>query len=771
MRRRDFLQGIGLTTIFWGLGQHHSTATASLLAKLANNWQSAPTAQKFALLVGVNHYSQAQIPDLAGCVTDLEMQSQLLRYRYGFAEENIFKLADQEATGDNLRSTQAELTKRIQAGDLLVGHFSGYGTEEMGNHGLVLFDEILPLTIWGDWLRSLPTNYLTTILDTSFTPAPTSSPTNLQSRSLPSSIAQAITQSTSALPASPILTPASTSPSTPASTLGSTPVAVSLLSPDSNPAATPSLIASPNPESIPTQDKAPILIPKSSAPSLLNSPPRLLDITPALPGIVVRAAIDQPAMEKAWDGFSAGLFTYAFTQTLWQGTNQENPPNLQGNLDRARKNLEAAIPGSEDPQTPNFIGKSPSPFLVPQELNSPAAGLMTEKEGNNEAATLWLGGLPSQVLAHYGVESLLKVSSEISGADPRLDGLDGLGKAEGIESPVNSAINSPANSSLDTLLQVVDRTGLTAKVKIVSAINPSSPNAPPTNIPEIGNLVQELVRVLPRHLTLEVLLDRHLSRIERVDATSTFAGIRHVSLGKTSGDYLFTVQNQSYALSTLRGDLLPDTKGQTGEAVKSAVGRLKGQLSSLLALKLLYLTDHQSPELLGLQLNNTRIMNTGNHDQSSQDSPSRVVPRQYLLENTSDRPLWGMIFSHTPDPQLWLLPSLNPSPETIPRFGIYELPPQTKVSIDLPAKFTTAYGIFSSQPLKQTIATLAELHPELTTAAPIPPKVKLSNPLKVMETLYQDLQAPEATLDKFPVAFNASDNYIFDINTWATFLL
>jgi len=206
-----------------------------------------------------------------------------------------------------------------------------------------------------------------------------------------------------------------------------------------------------------------------------------------------------------------------------------------------------------------------------------------------------------------------------------------------------------------------------------------------------------------------------------------------------------------------------------------------------LALKLLYLTDHQSPELLGLQLTspsitNPSITNIGNNYQSNQgnqnnnnrnnqDSPNRVLPRQYLLENTSDRSLWGMIFSHTPNPQLWLLPRLNPLPESSPSFGVYKLPPQTKVSIVLPAKFATAYGIFSSQPFHQTIDILAELHPELTAAAPIPQKLKLSHPLKVMETLYQDLQAPEANLGKFPVAFNSSDNYIFDINTWATFWL
>jgi hypothetical protein len=60
---------------------------------------------------------------------------------------------------------------------------------------------------------------------------------------------------------------------------------------------------------------------------------------------------------------------------------------------------------------------------------------------------------------------------------------------------------------------------------------------------QVGQLVQEAIRVLPRNLGLTVALDVHLERIERVDATSAFANIPSVSsvvvAGEQPADYLF----------------------------------------------------------------------------------------------------------------------------------------------------------------------------------------------------------------------------------------
>lgn len=54
--------------------------------------------------------------------------------------------------------------------------------------------------------------------------------------------------------------------------------------------------------------------------------------------------------------------------------------------------------------------------------------------------------------------------------------------------------------------------------------------------------LQEAVRVLPRNISLSIALGAGLERIERVDATSAFATIPHVSLviaGEQPADYLF----------------------------------------------------------------------------------------------------------------------------------------------------------------------------------------------------------------------------------------
>ena len=59
---------------------------------------------------------------------------------------------------------------------------------------------------------------------------------------------------------------------------------------------------------------------------------------------------------------------------------------------------------------------------------------------------------------------------------------------------------------------------------------------------QIGQLVRESIRVLPRNVSLNVALAPSLEQIEKVDATGAFAAIPRVSLITNTGlpvDYLF----------------------------------------------------------------------------------------------------------------------------------------------------------------------------------------------------------------------------------------
>ena len=90
-----------------------------------------------------------------------------------------------------------------------------------------------------------------------------------------------------------------------------------------------------------------------------------------------------------------------------------------------------------------------------------------------------------------------------------------------------------------------------------------------------------------------------MERIERVDATSAFAGFSHVSTvvaGEKPTDYVFAKLQETpshYGLFSLGGELIPNTTGEVGEAVKSTVQRLAPKLSTLLAAKLWRL--HRKP--------------------------------------------------------------------------------------------------------------------------------------------------------------------------------
>lgn len=677
MKRRDFLHflhGASWTTIFWGLGQEDQAQAISLSDSFSvgspyRYWQTvaAPTARKFALLVGLNNYADVSFSPLTGCLTDLELQRQLLCHHYGFADKDILILADQQATGSNYQGAMTEhLINQVQPGDVVMCHFSGYGTQVNGEAALVLFDRVLPLAQLDIWLRSLPTPYITTILDTSFISSPESPFSNFSSRSLPKMLP------------SPVK---------------------------------PNLITS-NKLAINQQ-----IIPPDQ------------DIIPSLPGVVIRANVPgQVALERPWDGFSAGLFTYAFTQKLWQ----TGSTTIKTNVEQISKSLKTFdIPTQE----PVLGGRANTPpFFLPLEQLSTAHGLVREVVDNT--ATLWLGGVPTQVLTQYGLESLLV---------PIL--------------PLNADATVPNR----LLLQIIERSGLQAKAKIISSADTAnSPLKSPLELPKAGTLLQELVRVLPQQIPLQIAFDRQLTRVERVDATSAFANIGEISLGKDPADYLFTNREGSYGLSTLGGDLLPTTQGQAGEAVKSAVSRLKQQLHSLLAIKLLYLTDNGA----------INTIDDDNAESQRIAQPQVRITRdvrnlqQYFLENGSNLPLYGLAFCSTSEQELWVLGSSSEQGLTA-----YQLLPHSTISVTIPEKLINAdntndypiYGIFSTHPLSQTLAILMKTRPADSKSPST--LLKLSQPLPVIKALYQDLQTPNPAV--FPVS--ANNSYVLDVNTWVTF--
>ncbi len=121
--RRTFLQ----TLLTWGVAQESLTWLYPN-RQLEKYYQTlaAPTNRKLALLVGINDYGKGF--NLKGCITDVERQKDLLIHRFGFNGQDILTLTNKEASHQGIETAFVEhLIKQAKAGDVVIFHFSGYG--------------------------------------------------------------------------------------------------------------------------------------------------------------------------------------------------------------------------------------------------------------------------------------------------------------------------------------------------------------------------------------------------------------------------------------------------------------------------------------------------------------------------------------------------------------------------------------------------------------------------------------------------------------------
>ncbi|MDJ0510734.1 MAG: caspase family protein [Crocosphaera sp.] len=121
--RRTFLQ----TLLTWGVAQE-SLKWLDKNHQLQKYYQTLaePTHRKLALLVGINDYEQGFA--LKGCLTDVERQKDLLIHRFGFQGQDILTLTDKQATRKGIETAFREhLIRQAKPGDVVVFHFSGYG--------------------------------------------------------------------------------------------------------------------------------------------------------------------------------------------------------------------------------------------------------------------------------------------------------------------------------------------------------------------------------------------------------------------------------------------------------------------------------------------------------------------------------------------------------------------------------------------------------------------------------------------------------------------
>jgi hypothetical protein len=753
--RRTFLQQAGLTWLTWGATNAGITAWGNNnhLAALVENYQqtlAAPTNRKLALLVGINRYPHNN--QLNGCLTDIELQRELLIHRFGFNPQDILCLSDRQATRENIETAFIEhLGEQAQADDVVVFHFSGYGgqikmslsSEAIADKNLnnentfQLVNSFVPVdgilsskktsianSILQETLlvlaQSLSTTKCTFILDTSFNTTPRSKHSSLKIRSIAE------------------------------------------------------IADSPSPQELAFLTQ----LQTDLATKGLKPSKRLL----SLPGVVLSASSNnQIAAERQWHGFSAGLFSHALTQHLWQITPSSKVQTL---LVKTAATVEQVM-GKQQQPTLNSPDKSTLAYYLATSDAPNAIGVI-DKVNNNGSIEVKLLGLPANILDCYGINSCLSLIA------------------------INQLDTSPQ-------LQIKSKEGLVSKAQLLS---PET-----SNLPQVGQLVREKVRILEPNLRLTLALDADLQRIERVDATSAIANIPVVNSAIVSGEQnadcllgkvhheptLDTAQSNtngeiqtfSYGLYTAGGMLIGQTTGLEEEAVKIAIERLQPQFNNLLAAKWLGLTNNDFSS--GLKVNATLTTGEKNSATNLQtatfisDQPSTTkksvfssnsynlnsgstVPIlikgseiQLTLTNTDDRELYAILLGVDSDSKIFALytPTKPTTVETEAQLKNMAIAPQNELVIpqtDNSWKWkvsdtvgmNTLYAIFAVNPFEQTLKTLATQQNIKLDQQQV---LNVANPQLVLQALMQDLHAASSVSSEL---LPSSDLYALDVNCWAT---
>ncbi len=94
-----------------------------------------------ALLVGINKY-QMENSDLSGCLNDVtNIRDSLIKF-FGFQADDIRVVTDARATKKNIMDRLQWLVKGAKAGDRMLFHFSGHGSQVRDRNGDELKDKL-----------------------------------------------------------------------------------------------------------------------------------------------------------------------------------------------------------------------------------------------------------------------------------------------------------------------------------------------------------------------------------------------------------------------------------------------------------------------------------------------------------------------------------------------------------------------------------------------------------------------------------------------------
>ncbi len=594
LNRRAFIQRASAVACALGLAELPFEFDISNQARDYSQAIADTNGRKLALLIGIDNYSDDTLPanqlepkQLVGAVTDVALQRALLIHRFGFLPDDIVCLTNQQATRKGIYDAfVSHLYNQATADDVVVFHFSGYGSR------LKVKD------LSQDWIGNLTENLMGSAMLRSLVPFDGRMPT--ETRSTVNDLLE--------IELKALLKQLKTKKVTTVIDAGFSDIALPLLG---------GLRSRTRSETITGQMPAPFELLVNRRPAKDND---------SFPGILLRGAdVNDIVLERQWNDFNAGAFTYVLTQYLWTAP---APVTTKRGLARAQETLLRWGGSSQQPVVSAGKPKEAPMYNTPLIASTRGEGVITEVSSDGKSATVWLGGLPPRVLEYLKPPTVMAVG--------------------------------------ERRLSVRSHTGLIGKVRLIEG--PKSSAAPL----QVGEPVFESIRALPKNPTLVVALDSRLERIERVDATSALSSLSFVTstsdtglpadclLGKPLDSMPGTLtaslnpskiaQSESapeqdlpdnnlgsvgYGLFSLTRSLISGTLSLQGEAIKPAINRLSDKLRSLMALKMLRLTENRAASKLPV-----RVM----LEQIGSKENKQIISRQtFSLEQTDETEITGFI--------------------------------------------------------------------------------------------------------------------------------
>jgi Caspase domain/Domain of unknown function (DUF4384) len=675
MKRRHLLQSTGATLAAFGWNQLSIRQQGDRYGKvLAQN-----TSRKLALLVGINKYPGQMNRPLKGCLTDVEMQRNLLVYGFGFNQNDIRTVTDEQATREGiLTAIEEHLIQQAQPGDVVVFHFSGHGSRIFDPDGIEvdsLNSTLVPIDSTFDsgetevndimgkslflLMAQVKTEQLTVVLDCCYSGGIRAG--NGRVRAI--------------------------------SREGATPSPVELNFQNTQ------------------RERLGWSVDEFRQQRMQQRIPKGVRISSAKPR--------QEAIDAPFDGFDAGVFTYLMTRYLWQQTQNDRFDRVVASNSLSTEIY--AIYAEKNPQQPQADYNPPTNaaqwFYFVETQKTPAEAVITDVQGDR--VQLWLGGVDKDSLPAFRQDTVFSVVDPAANTPPTLITLlsrQGLVGEAIWQSGAREALQPgrllqerirlmPENFSLHIGL---DDRSLSAG-EISTATNALNAIDRVNAVP----LGQEEVQAILARMT-----DEYVLQVGNGSAASPEMG----SLG------LFSPSLDA---------IVPTSFGNAGESVLDAIDRLQAKLRLLVAIRLVKLMLNAEASQLDVEVsmartgeNNllaSRITPRGQRSNTGRPRRGDRVPEianlnagdrvEFTIGNYEAQDLYCCVLLVSPSGGLTVLfPSDWRAPEEaaiIVRGSIRQVPDtrDSGIAFEVVGDFgaSEVLAIVSTTPLRNTLKALQDL--------------------------------------------------------------